>query len=300
MKGRKPNLIEKIAVKTMKLRHTDKLKKVIKYFNTKESKWGYALLLKGTKHFGYYPKGEEKISMAHAQRLMEDKLAEKLDLPANSLVLDAGSGEGNVAINLAEKYNLRIYGVDLLEFAVNKAISKSKELNLQNKVKFKIGDYTKLDFPDKTFEAVYTMETLVHVPNYKKALLEFYRVLKPNGKLVLFEYSIASRKKFTPKELKIADLVNEESGMHSLPQFVHGKFLHILKNAGFYNVVVKDVTPYIIPMLKKFYLIAYVPYIFIKFLGLQRKFINTTFAVEGYRNSRKDFFRYNIISAVKK
>lgn len=284
----------------MKLQHTDRLKKVIKYFNTKESKWGYTLLLKGTKHFGYYPKGKEEISMLRAQKLMEDKLAEKLDLPANSLVLDAGSGEGNVAINLAKKYDLRIYGVDLLDFAVKKAISKSKELNLQNKVKFKLGDYTKLDFPDKTFDGVYTMETLVHVPDYKKALLEFNRVLKPNGKLVLFEYSMASRKKFTPKELKITDMVNEESGMHSLPHFVHGKFPQILKAAGFKNVSVKDITSHIMPMLRKFYLIAYIPYIFIKFLGLQRKFINTTFSVEGYRNSRSDFFRYNILSAVKK
>lgn len=284
----------------MKLQHEHRLKKVIKYFNTKESKWGYTLLLKGTKHFGYYPKGKEKISMAQAQRLMEDKLAERLDLPPNSLVLDAGSGEGNVAINLVKKYGLRIYGVDLLDFAVSKAIAKSKELSLQNKVKFKLGDYTKLNFPANTFDGIYTMETLVHVPDYKKALLEFNRVLKPNGKLVLFEYSMASRKKFTPKELKIADMVNGESGMHSLPHFVHGKFPQILKNAGFENVAVKDITSHILPMLRKFYLIAYIPYIFIQLLGLQRKFINTTFSVEGYRSSRSDFFRYNIISAVKR
>ena len=284
----------------MRLKHADRLRKVIKYFNTKESKWGYTLLLKGTKHFGYYPKGKENISMIQAQTLMEDKLAEKLNLPINSLVLDAGSGEGNVAINLTKKYNLRIYGVDLLDFAVKKAISKSKELNLQNKVKFKIGDYTELDFPNETFDGVYTMETLVHVTDYKKALKEFYRVLKPNGKLVLFEYSIASRKKFSPKELKIADMINEESGMHSLPHFLHDKFPQILKDSGFENIVVKDITPRIIPMLRKFYLIAYIPYIFIKLLGLQRKFINATSAVEIYRNWKNGgSFRYNIISAVK-
>lgn len=283
----------------MKL-HKYKLQKVIKYFNTSESKWGYTLLLKGTKHFGYYPKGKEKISMSDAQRLMEDKLAERLNLPTNSLVLDAGSGEGNVAINLAKKYGLHIYGVYLLDFAVKNAISKSKKLNLQNEVKFKLGDYTKLDFSDKTFDGVYTVETLVHVPNYKKALKEFHRVLKPNGKLVLFEYSMASRKNFLPKELRIADMVNEEGGMHSLPYFLHDKFPEIMKNAGFKNVIVTNITSHIIPMLRIFYLIAYIPYLFITFLGLQRKFINTTFAVEGYRKSRSDLFRYNIISAVKK
>lgn len=284
--------------------HKHKLQRVIKYFNTTESKWGYTLLLKGTKHFGYYPKGKEKISMWYAQRLMEDQLAERLNLRANSLVLDAGSGEGNVAINLAKKYGLRIYGVDLLDFAVNKAISKSRKLNLQNKVKFKLGDYTKLDFPANTFDGIYTMETLVHVPNYKKALLEFYRVLKPNGKLVLFEYSMCSKKNLTPKELKtikILEMINEESGMHSLPHFLHDKFPEILKNAGFENVVVNNITSHIMPMLKSFYLLACVPYLFIKLLRLQRKFINITAAVEGYRNIKSgDFWRYNIISAIKK
>lgn len=285
----------------MQLQHKHNLQKVIKYFNTTESKWGYTFILKGTKHFGYYPKGKEKIPMVQAQRLMEDKLAERIDLPANSLVLDAGSGEGNVAINLAKKYGLRIYGVDLLDFAVNRAISKSKKLNLQNKVKFKLGDYTELDFHDNAFDGVYTMETLVHVPDYKKALKEFYRVLKPKGKLVLFEYSIASRKKLTPKKLKIADMINEGSGMHSLPHFIHNKFPQILKSSGFENIVVKDITPRIVPMLRRFYLIAYVPYIFIKLLGLQRKFINTTSAVEIYRDWKSGgSFRYNMISAVKK
>lgn len=43
------------------------------------------------------------------------------------------------------------------------------------------------------------------------------------------------------------------------------------------------------------------PYIFIKFLGLQQKFINATSGVELYGNIKKgDFWRYNIISAEKK
>lgn len=236
--------------------HTDKLKKVIKYFNTKESRFGYSLLLKGTKHFGYYPRGKENISMAKAQRLMEDKLSEKLNLPSNSLILDAGCGEGNVATYLAEKYKYRIYGVDLLDFAIKKSISKSKELNLQNRLKFQIGDYTSLPFKDKTFDGIYTMETLVHVPNYKKALKEFYRVLKPNGKLVLFEYSVCPREKFTKRQQQIEDIVVEETAAHSMPYFVHGKFPQILKDADFKNVIVENITPHIMPMLKIFYLIA--------------------------------------------
>lgn len=242
--------------------HTKSLKKVINYFNTKESLWGYSLLLKGTKHFGYYPKGEEKISMAEAQRLMEDKLAEKLDLQKDTLVLDAGCGEGNVAAYLAKKYGYRIKGIDLLNFAIKKAKTKTNKLGLDARIDFQVGDYTYLNFSDKTFDGIYTMETLVHVPNYKKALSEFYRVLKPNGKLVLFEYSICPMEKLTKEQQRIEKMIIEESGMHSLSYFLHGKFLSILQQAGFKNISVEDITLKVMPMFKRFYNCIYTIYIY--------------------------------------
>ena len=46
-------------------------------------------------------------------------------------------------------------------------------------------DVTSLKFPDRTFDMVSCIETLEHILNQKKALYEIYRVLKPNGTLVL-------------------------------------------------------------------------------------------------------------------
>ena len=92
----------------MKHRRTKSLNKVKNYFSSSESYWAYTFLLKGTKHFGFYPKGKENISIAKAQVLMEDKLAKKLNLSKGFLVLDAGCGEGNVAIHLAKKYRYKI------------------------------------------------------------------------------------------------------------------------------------------------------------------------------------------------
>ena len=274
--------------------------KVIDYFASIESRLGYFLLLKGVKHFGYYPEGQEKISMAEAQRLMVEKLYKKLNLKPNSLLLDAGCGEGEVATYLANKYKFQIKGVDLLKFSIEKANKKKLNLGLEKKVEFQVMDYMNSDFSKETFDGIYTMETLVHVPDYKRALQEFYRTLKPRGKLVLFEYSTRSLDNFPSRLRKIRELVIEESGMHSLPHFLHGKFPEILKNAGFTNISVENITPRIIPMLKKLYLIGYLPYQLIKLLRLQRKFINTTSAVEGYKNFIKnDFWRHNIITAIK-
>lgn len=167
-------------------------------------------------------------------------------------------------------------------------------------------DYANLYFTPNVFDGIYTMETLVHATDYKKTLKEFHKVLKPKGKLVLFEYSMAPQKylnRLTPQQQKAADKIIWESGMHSLPHFTHGRFPQILKEAGFKSTDVEDITPRIMPMLKRFYQIAYIPYFFIKLFGLQRKFINTTFAVEMYKfllsNTDSYLAKYNIVTATK-
>lgn len=46
-------------------------------------------------------------------------------------------------------------------------------------------DATQLTFPDSSFDFVLSFEVLEHIPNYKAALAEFSRILKPGGKLIL-------------------------------------------------------------------------------------------------------------------
>lgn len=46
------------------------------------------------------------------------------------------------------------------------------------------GDAQSLDFPDAHFDVIVCLEVLEHLPDYRKALNEFKRVLRPNGKLI--------------------------------------------------------------------------------------------------------------------
>ncbi|MBW7888308.1 MAG: glycosyltransferase family 29 protein [Bacteroidetes bacterium] len=45
-------------------------------------------------------------------------------------------------------------------------------------------DITALTFPDNSLDFILSYEVLEHVPDFQKALHEFYRVLKPNGTLI--------------------------------------------------------------------------------------------------------------------
>jgi sterol 24-C-methyltransferase len=68
-------------------------RRVVGYYRSPESRLACRLLLGGTKHFGYYPEGGGRLSMAAAMRRMEDKLGQTLALPPGARVLDAGCGE---------------------------------------------------------------------------------------------------------------------------------------------------------------------------------------------------------------
>ncbi len=54
------------------------------------------------------------------------------------------------------------------------------------------GNATGLDFPDNTFDVVYSFGVLHHIPEVDKAAAEIHRVLKPGGELLVMLYNRAS------------------------------------------------------------------------------------------------------------
>lgn len=269
------------------------IKEILDYYHSKESRWGYKVVLDGVKHFGYYPEGSSKISMREAMRNMMNKVGETLNLPKGSRVLDAGCGEGATAEYLARKFHLKIEGVDLLDFNIKKAKLRAES---NTDLNFQVGDFSKLDYPDNYFDGIYTLETFVHSSDYKQTLQEFKRVLKKDGKLVLFEYSMPEKKDMSKREQWAFKTISDGSAMHSFPYFTHGSFSKILAGAGFKKMKVKDITERMVPMLRRFWMMGIVPYQIVKLFGKEKKFVNTTSGVELYRY-RNDF-RYNIVTAI--
>jgi sterol 24-C-methyltransferase len=158
-------------------------------------------------------------------------------------------------------------------------------------------DYHRLRFPDGFFDGAYTMETLVHAPDSAAVLGELHRVLKPGGRLVLFEYSLAPRRELTARQRRVFDTITAESAMHGLPGFVHGRFPALLGAAGFREVAVEDVSERMLPMLRRLSQVFWVPYQLSRLLGMQRRLVNAMAAVEAYRN--RAVWRYNIVTASK-
>jgi len=104
---------------------------------------------------------------------------------AGASALEAGCGTGYLSKSLEERYGWRMTPLDLgregLEYARGYGLSRQGFSRLVQ------GDVTALPFTDETFDALVSMEVIVHLPRGEegRALSEFARVLKPGGLLVL-------------------------------------------------------------------------------------------------------------------
>ena len=122
-------------------------------------------------------------------------------------ILDIACGGGALSLKIAEK-GFEVYGVDLLEDAINRA----KRLAEREKIAcaFKVGNAEDLPYPDRYFDKAVCSSSLEHFKDDIKALKEMHRVLKPSGSVVLttdsFTYPISDELKEMHR--KIAYVVN--------------------------------------------------------------------------------------------
>lgn len=213
--------------------------------------------LAGTCHFGYTPDGES-FNLQSSLVSMEVLLAQKLGLPPGSRVLDAGSGFSRVATTLAaEPFGLEIVGVDLIPARLKEARRYTKSRNVSERVRLVNGNYCVLPFGDNTFSGAFTMETLVHADPLEAAFNEFWRVLKPGGRIVHFEYSVPDEATLDPIRKLITDVMVSRIGMTSIGRFTHDAFPNLLEQANFENVNVEDIKKNVVPTWKWMFLRAF-------------------------------------------
>ena len=269
-----------------------------RYYGSFESRVGYRLVLGGTRHFGYYYTDTyNPFPISRALRSMEDHLFEILNLERGSIVLDAGCGVGDVAIRMAQK-GLRVNCIDVVDRHIVKANRKIKKGGWEHAIKVQRMDYHHLDaIEENSLDGAYTMETLVHATDAGAVLREFYRVLKPGGRMVSFEYDHPTLSS-APSGLRNSwKDINNFAAMPAFDSFEDGVLENVFERAGFVDIVTEDLTTNITPMLRFFYVLAFLPYIFVKLFGLEAYFINTVAGVEGYRSIQ--YSRYIAISATK-
>jgi demethylmenaquinone methyltransferase/2-methoxy-6-polyprenyl-1,4-benzoquinol methylase len=105
-------------------------------------------------------------------------------------ILDIATGTGDFAFEAISILKPeKITGVDISEGMLSIAAEKIKKRGLENIFKVELGDSEKLLFDNDTFDAVTVAYGVRNFENLELGLKDMLRVLKPQGKAVILEFS---------------------------------------------------------------------------------------------------------------
>ena len=194
-------------------------------------------------HHGYYGKnGNYKMNRRQAQiNLIEELLAYgQVDKAEN--ILDVGCGIGGSTLHLIKKYKAKGKGISLSPLQVSRATQRAAEANLSEKAHFLEANALEMPFDDNSFDLVWSLESGEHMPDKTKFLQECYRVLKPQGKLILATWchrpttSLAGE--LTDEEQRHLQMIYQ---MYYLPYVISlPEYEEIVRNCGFKDIKADD------------------------------------------------------------
>ena len=120
---------------------------------------------------------------------VRDKVLSHINLEAEETLLDVGCGDGLIAFGALEKFETcRVIFSDISEDLLNHVQGLAQQMNLQDRCQFihALADDLSM-LGDESVDAVTTRSVLIYVSPKQQAFKEFYRVLKPGGRLSIFE-----------------------------------------------------------------------------------------------------------------
>lgn len=190
-------------------------------------------------------------------RLWRKKLLNQIPKKPNQSLLDIATGTGEVLIHAVRSKKVeRAVGVDLAEKMLAIGEAKSKKQGLLDRVQFQKGNALDLPFEESLFDCATLSFGIRNVQDTLKALKEIHRVLKPQGRALILEFSLPKNTLLKKAHLfYLRSILPKVGGYFSksppsyiylnktIENFPYGEvFLNLMRKSGFK-------TPHAIPLL---------------------------------------------------
>ncbi|PAN18305.1 hypothetical protein PAHAL_3G193400 [Panicum hallii] len=164
-----------------------------------------------------------------------------LDLKPGQKVLDVGCGIGGGDFYMAENYDVHVLGIDLsinmVSFAIERAIGRKCS------VEFEVADCTTKDYPENSFDVIYSRDTILHIQDKPALFRSFFKWLKPGGKVLISDYCKNPGK---PSEEFSAYIKQRGYDLHDVKAYGQ-----MLEDAGFHDVIAEDRTEQFLSVLRR-------------------------------------------------
>ncbi|RKY32638.1 MAG: hypothetical protein DRP74_02030 [Candidatus Omnitrophota bacterium] len=118
-------------------------------------------------------------------------------------ILEVGTGKGHFALELA-KEGYRFTSIDLSEEEQKFAKLNLDYFGLKDRVNFRIENAEHLSFKDRSFDLIFSINTVHHLENPFKVIDELIRIVSFEGKIIIAD--------FTEKGLSLMDKIHKQEG----------------------------------------------------------------------------------------
>ena len=239
-------------------------------------------------------------SFLQALNNTNDYLAELAGIKEGNKILDAGCGVGGSAIYLAKNCKADVTGISLSEVQIKTAQNNAIKHNVADLTSFKILDYCNTDFKNDSYDVIWACESSSSAADKQKMIAEWFRLLKPGGKLVLADFFKATDNQNDKN--KLLDKWAETWAMS--PLITTNDLIVHLQTEGFNIPQTSDLTANIFRTSRRMYLSYW--------LGLIPSVLyNTIFGARVYARNhyksgyyqymalKKDFWQYKSLLAIK-
>jgi len=123
-------------------------------------------------------------------RSWRKKAIQQLEATQPKVILDVATGTADVAIEMAKRLRPdKIIGLDISAEMLSVGQKKIEKGGWDKCISLQQGDSENLPFEDNTFDAITVAYGVRNFGNLEQGLSEMRRVLKPEGELVVLEFS---------------------------------------------------------------------------------------------------------------
>jgi demethylmenaquinone methyltransferase/2-methoxy-6-polyprenyl-1,4-benzoquinol methylase len=130
-----------------------------------------------------------KVLSVGVDRGWRKKMVAELKPSQPKTMLDIATGTADVAIACMKLQPDHITGIDISALMLAEGQKKIEGLGIAQQITLQQADSESLPFADNSFDAITVAFGVRNFQNLDKGLSEMLRVLKPNGKVVILEFS---------------------------------------------------------------------------------------------------------------